>query len=91
MDGPGMALFAARVRCSSCLTALQVTLVRTCKTGSAEEWRIHLTRPQRHCEEGLPPLVSGQQPGTLITHTRKRGRGELGGEGKGLKIAPEAF
>ena len=36
MDGPGMALFAARVRHSSCLTALQVTLVRTFKAGSAQ-------------------------------------------------------
>lgn len=37
IDGPGMALLAARVRHSSCLTALQVTLGSTFKAGSAEE------------------------------------------------------
>ena len=36
MDGPGMALCAARVRPGGCLTALQVTPVSTCKAGSTE-------------------------------------------------------
>lgn len=56
MDRPGMALFTARVRGSSCLTAPQVTLVGSFKAGSTEEWSVHLTLPQRQWEEALPPL-----------------------------------
>lgn len=72
MDGPGMALFASRVRHSSCLTALQVTLVSTFKAGSTEEWSDHLTRPQRN-------VLPASHRHSDCTHT---GEGEEGTGGR---------